>query len=112
MTYSRTLDATIRSVADFTLRYTLDQMFGSAEQNAFDTVGEHSGEEYEEVFISTLEMCQARDYVDADQAYIADLAEAWIQAYPEAAKLSDIESVAALITTQRAEIALLKSKLS
>lgn len=112
MTYSRNIEAAILTITDFDLRYTLDQMVGSAEQNAVDTVGSYSGDEYEAMFSATLEECRGKDYVDADQVHLGDLADAWLEAYPEAAKLSDIASVASIITTQRAEIAILKAQLS
>ena len=112
MTYSRNIEAATDAVQDRALARILSDMVGSAQQNAADTVGECDGDEYESMFSATLEGCRGRDYADADEAYLADLADAWLEAYPEAAKLSDIASVASIITTQRAEIATLKAQLS
>ena len=108
MAFSTDITAAVDAVTDDDLRRVLSDMIDSAAQNAHDTIHAEKrtdcGSE-EDMFIGTLEGLQGHDYTDRDdEAHLAELADEWFHAYPEAAKLTDLVAVAAMITTQRAKV--------
>ena len=119
MAFSIDIKAAADAVADDDLSRVLSDMLDSAEQNAWDSMSEENKKlfadswapnpsdipEYESCFSGTLETLRGHEY--ADEAHLAELADEWFHAYPEAAKLTDLAAVAAMITTQRAKVEVL-----
>lgn len=110
MTFSATIIKAVSTLGG-DLQTVLESMVSSADINAIDTNGD-----YEEIFTGTWNGIDTADHVeDIDEdkrEAMADLARAWMDAWPDASKLSEIESVAAKLAAQAAEIELLKAQLN